>query len=570
MNANRVVRSAFRARYPHFGAKRQVTLHRCWQQQPAHPVRVFARGLIGTQSPQPDPDPNPAPDAATAGEEEKGDSWKHTAWKMFESAATTAASISVLGLVGYSYTLYYKRHVLQKMEGAFEPGDPVLDIIGHGQGVLPSSDVHDESDENDHEHWINRDEQDTIDRIVSGNERGNYHLLIGEKGTGKSSMILDSMSKINGEGVAMFEAHANLEIFRLRLGKALDFEFHEDNVGSLFSIRGPRDAGPLLDIERAFNKLDKVAIRRRARIGRPLVLIINSVHLLRDDDDGRNVLELIQQRAEQWAASNLCTVILNSDDYWVYERLKNYGSRMKVHPIRDLPKDEAISALKNYRKRYRDEEVGADLLEEIYNKVGGRLTFLSRVARSRNMQETCDHITQTEKTWFLNKCWILGMEMDDDVMDQQKYASAAMVLAKALVDMEKNSGTKYDDKIGHILPAIPLHEARQIMTRADFIQSYDHDNVFSIDADAMVRADSVPMMNAFREICAQEGFDDFLEKTLERIGDIESLGRTREITLKDLWDGGKYNFTTRDRKGNVEKQVVFEVAEKPKEDGDDD
>lgn len=75
-----------------------------------------------------------------------------------------------------------------------------------------------------------------------------------------------------------------------------------------------------------------------------------------------------------------------------------------------------------------------------------------------------------EKTWFLNQCWILGMEMDDDVMDQQKYASAAMVLAKALVDMEKDMEKTYDPEHGHILPEIPLHKARQIMTRADFIQ----------------------------------------------------------------------------------------------------
>ena len=225
---------------------------------------------------------------------------------------TTAASISILGLVGYSYTLYYKRHVLNKMERAFEPGDPVLAMTGHGK-ALPSPDVHDESDEVDHGHWILRHEQETMDRIVSGKERGIYHLFIGEKGTGKSSMILDSMAKIDGEGVAMFEAHADLEIFRLRLGKALDFEYHEDNIGSLFSIRGPRDAGALLDIERAFNKLDKIAIKRREKIGRPLVLIINNVHLLRDDEDGKDVLELIQQRAEQWAASNLCTVVLNSD-----------------------------------------------------------------------------------------------------------------------------------------------------------------------------------------------------------------------------------------------------------------
>ncbi|KIW01113.1 uncharacterized protein PV09_07401 [Verruconis gallopava] len=573
------VRGAFRAaRYPTFGcgdavissstnSGYRVASLRCAGAQELYPSRTFARTLINGIGPQAqDPDPNPVPGSDAAGEgENSGSSWKHTAWKMFESAATTAASISILGLVGYSYTLYYKRHVLKKMERAFEPGDPVLDIIGHGKRALPSTDVHDETQEDDHDHWILRHEQETFDKIISGQDRGNYHLLIGEKGTGKSSMILDSMSKINGEGVAMFEAHADLEIFRLRLGKALDFEFHEDNVGSLFSIRGPRDAGPLLDIERAFNKLDKVAIKRREKVGRPLVLIINSVHLLRDDEDGRDILELIQQRAEQWAASNLCTVILNSDDYWVYERLKNYGSRMKVHPIRDLPKGAAIAALKNYRKRYRGEDLDYSLLEKIYDKVGGRLTFLSRVARSRNMLETCEQIMQAEKTWFLNKCWILGSDMDDDVMDQQKYASAAMVLAKALVEKEKEMAVSYDPKLGHILPAIPLHEARQIMTRADFIQSYDHDNLFSIDADAMVRADSVPMMNAFREICAQEGFDQYLQDTLDRISDIESLGRTRELTIKDLWNGGKYNITTKDRKGVLDKTIVFEVEKKEDE-----
>ena len=79
-------------------------------------------------------------------------------------------------------------------------------------------------------------------------------------------------------------------------------------IGSLFSIRGPRDTTALLDIERALNKLEKVALRRRKEAGKPLVLIINSTHLLRDDDDGRDLLELIQQRAEQWAASNLVTI----------------------------------------------------------------------------------------------------------------------------------------------------------------------------------------------------------------------------------------------------------------------
>lgn len=323
-------------------------------------------------------------------------------------------------LIGYSYTVWYKKHVLGKMEHAFDPGDPVLDIAARGKQISIGA-ISGEDDEN-HEHWIPRTEQAKIDAIVAGTDRGHYHLLIGEKGTGKSSMLLDAMFKIDGEGVAMFEAHADLEVFRVRLGKALDFEYHEDNIGALFSIRGPRDAGPLLDIERAFNKLEKVALKRRKEKGRPLILIINSMHLLRDDEDGKDLLELVQQRAEQWAASNLATVILNSDDYWVYERLKQYATRMEVMAVSDLPKKRAIMALRNYRLKYFKEDPPVDILEKVYEKVGGRLTFLNRVAKAHDMVAICDKINRTEKTWFLNQCWILGEEMDDDVMDQQKYA----------------------------------------------------------------------------------------------------------------------------------------------------
>ena len=281
------------------------------------------------------------------------------------------------------------------MENAFAPGDPVLDLAYRRNE--PSGSV------NNHSHWIRRPEQHIIDAIVLGNLQEHYYLLIGEKGTGKSSMLIDAMRKNDGEGVSMFEAHADLEIFRVRLGKALDFEYHEDNIGSLFSIRGPRESSALLDIERAFNKFEKVALKRREAVGRPLILIINSVHLLRDDEDGRDLLELIQQRAEQWAASNLVTVVLNSDDYWVYERLKNYATRLKVLPVKDLDKKASIVALQSYRNRYFNEDTPLSILEQVYARVGGRLTFLGRVAKEKNMLEVCEQIEEAEKTWFLNK-----------------------------------------------------------------------------------------------------------------------------------------------------------------------
>ncbi len=451
-------------------------------------------------------------------------------------------------LAGYGYHRYYKYLILKKMKKAFDPGDPVLELAASGSEAtttIPEGD----------NRWMRIIDQERIDAIVGGINKGHYHLLIGEKGTGKSSMLLNAMQKVNGEGISMFEAHADLEIFRIRLGKALDFEYSEDYIGSLFSIRGPRETTALLDIERALNKLEKVALQRRRTVGRPLVLIINSMHLLRDDDDGRDLLELIQQRAEQWAASNLITLVLNSDDYWVYERLKQYSTRMEVFPVLELAKEQAIAALKQSRKRYHQEEPQSEILMQVYDKVGGRLSFLHRVAMSQDMLRTCDEICHAEKTWFLNKCWILGEGMDDDVMDQQKYASAAMVLAKALVDKENESGGGYDAEHRHKLPQIPLHEAREIMTRADFIQSYDHMNIFTIDSQAMVRADSVPMMNAFRQICSQEGFEKHLEATLDRISAIESLGRTREIVAKDLISG-KYRISGRPDRGDG---VIVEV-----------
>ena len=275
------------------------------------------------------------------------------------------------------------------MKNAFTPGDPILDIFSDSTESLVF----------DHK------EQSKIDAIVDGSLQGHYWLIIGEKGTGKSNMILSAMRKVNGDGASLFEAHADLEIFRVRLGKALDFEFHEDSIGALFSIRGPRDATALLDIERAFNKLEKVAMKRRKAVGKPLVLIINSIHLLRDDEDGVDLLELIQQRAEQWAASNLVTVVLNSDDYWIYEKMKNLAVRMEVLPVLDLAKDEAVTALQRYRsaKFSEDFRESTSLLEQVYDKVGGRLTFLNRVAKSQDMLRECNAICEQEKRWLLNQ-----------------------------------------------------------------------------------------------------------------------------------------------------------------------
>jgi len=76
------------------------------------------------------------------------------------------------------------------------------------------------------------------------------------------------------------------------------------------------------------------------------------------------------------------------------------------------------------------------------------------------------------------------------------------------------------------------------------------------------------MQRAFREIVAQEGFDEYLQDTLDRISAIESLGRTRELTIKDLWNKGKYRLTMQGAKGQSGQKAIFEVLS-PEDDAEE-
>jgi hypothetical protein len=104
-------------------------------------------------------------------------------------------------------------------------------LVGHvphksGQEPTPAFDA---------ANHLRRKEQAEIDAILGGQETGYYWLLIGPKGGGKSNMVLGAMAAIDAEGVSMCDAHPDLEVFRLRLGKALNFEYNEDTQ----TVRNP-------------------------------------------------------------------------------------------------------------------------------------------------------------------------------------------------------------------------------------------------------------------------------------------------------------------------------------------
>lgn len=468
--------------------------------------------------------------------------------KCIETSGITFASLFVLGAAGVGYHKFYQCHVIDKMSQAFDKGDEAFELTMHKRTTASEGD------------WIERPQQKIIEEIVSGDLVGRYFLVTGEKGCGKSSMIFNAMKKVDSFNCALLDAHSDPEIFRIRLGKALNFEYHEDYIGSLFSIRGPRDTTALLDIERAFNKIEQVAVRRVKKHGKPLVLVINNAHLIKDDGEGVKLVELLQQKAEALSGAGLVTMIFNSDDYWLYERLKRLGTRLEVINVRDFSRVQAIKALQVSRKRFFDEKVDQIVADQVYDLIGGRPQHLAEVAKHADLIHASHKLIDREKTWFLNQCGLLGSSMDDDVNESGKLSTSAMLLMKAFVDMHPAVSMEGGN---HHLPELPLWRARQIMTRNDYIQHYDNLNIFTIDSsNSFVRADSVPMMRGFLEIAQQPGFQELLDETIERVGDIESLGRTREIVAKDLFLGGHYSI----ERDGVESVVRLKMKKVEEED----
>ncbi|ORY32864.1 hypothetical protein BCR39DRAFT_557421 [Naematelia encephala] len=452
----------------------------------------------------------------------------------FQAALTTVVGLGMVFAAGVGYLEWYKAHVLHRIERAFAPGyDPALEV-----STLQGPDAS----------HIRRAEQPLIDSIVRGEHAGGYYLMIGPKGTGKGTMIVDAMRKISADGAAFCEAHPDLEVFRLRLGKALDFDFYEDWQGSLFSRADPRQGGPGLDVERVMTKLEKVALRYAKKKWKATC----DVHLFPNSPEGHAILHQLQQRAEAWAEGGLMTMIFSTDDFWPLDVMRKNASRMRIVSVYDLPRKESLNALRRLRQQalktqYPAQEVEVEndeILGKIYDIVGGRTSYLGRVARAPNMLEEAEGMIEWERNWLSSKIGLIP-EHDDDVMDEQKWSSCSWLLLRHLAKMaptlpgvgpttvpdneeeSTHTGPEPDDE-DTSLPKVTFEEARRIMTRTDFVQDLDHLHVHH-----HVRIDSTLLLRAAQQVINEEGFDEALDVTRDRIDQIEGLHRQNELTVKE-------------------------------------
>ena len=94
--------------------------------------------------------------------------------------------------------------------------------------------------------------------------------------------------------------------------------------------------------------------------------------------------------------------------------------------VGDLTRSEATAALRANRP-----EVSAEDASQVYQLVGGRLAFLSKVAKQHSDVVAASHaLIQQEKSWLLARRAVIP-DHDDDVMDAEKESTCAWLLFQA-------------------------------------------------------------------------------------------------------------------------------------------
>lgn len=172
------------------------------------------------------------------------------------------------------------------------------------------------------------------------------------------------------------------------------------------------------------------------------------VHLFPNTEEGHALLHQLQQRAEAWAegvshefwvklmAQGILTMIFSTDNFCSHfhlsltrltvegclDMMKKNASRMRVISVYDLSAKESLRALRHLRgqhlkDRYPGQEVKVEsdeILRRVYETIGGRTSYLSRVARggdmlgrsvfrTRLMAEEAENMVEGEKQWLLSR-----------------------------------------------------------------------------------------------------------------------------------------------------------------------
>jgi hypothetical protein len=93
----------------------------------------------------------------------------------------------------------------------------------------------------------------------------------------------------------------------------------------------------------------------------------------------------------------------------------------QVLTIYDLTPEEALGACRRMRYHVSLPVPVDETLTQAISLLGGRLQYLNRASRARDMVEMARQMLAVEKGWLLGRIGLIR-DCDDDVMDEVRFA----------------------------------------------------------------------------------------------------------------------------------------------------
>lgn len=94
----------------------------------------------------------------------------------------------------------------------------------------------------------------------------------------------------------------------------------------------------------------------------------------------------------------------------------------QVLTVYDLTPEEALGACRRMRHHVSLPAPVEDTMTQAISLLGGRLSYLNRASRARDMGEMARSMLAVEKGWLLGRIGLIR-DCDDDVMDEVRFAN---------------------------------------------------------------------------------------------------------------------------------------------------
>lgn len=146
---------------------------------------------------------------------------------------------------------------------------------------------------------------------------------------------------------------------------------------------------------------------------------------------------------------------------------------MQVVSVRDLCYDDSVKAIAHMRQSARQDSADIETLRRAISYVGGRLSYLSRIARAQNMSDYAANMLAIETGWLQSQIGLIP-DCDDDVMDEQKWSSCSWLLLREFVKQRREDEREREEAIAtgqHPLAAfeeLPLPKIPYVIWTATF------------------------------------------------------------------------------------------------------